>query len=73
MSTKRKRHYKETIRDRIISLRLTAEEWHQLRARSCRHCRSAAALIRARIDDLIGTEGQEIPPPRAHGEIVNKD
>ena len=45
--------YKEIIRDRVVTLRLNAEELHRLKANALRAGKPASRLIRERMADLI--------------------
>ena len=53
MATKR-HSYKEVIRKKIVSIRLTEEEFLRLRVGGLRTKRSVSALLRDRMTDLIG-------------------
>lgn len=52
-----KRHgYKEIIRAKIVSLRLSEEEFLRLRVSGLQSKRTVSALLRERVADLIGIE-----------------
>ena len=54
MKTKRKKHYKEVRREKIICLRLSREEFLRIKADSLRDRTPVARMVRDKIADLIG-------------------
>ena len=51
---KTERHYKEVIRDKVISIRLNEEEFLRLKANALRDRTSVSKMVRDRMMALIG-------------------
>ena len=49
---KKKRRYKEVIRDRIVSLRMNEQEFFRLKANALRDRTSVSRLVRDRVTEL---------------------
>ena len=63
----KKRRYKDVVRERVVSVRLSEAEFFRLKASGLGSRRSMSALLRARMADLIGGAA-EAP---AGGTVVN--
>ena len=50
---KRERHYKEVIRSKVLSLRLTDEEFLRLKANALRDRMSVSKMVRNGVTELI--------------------
>ncbi len=59
-----RRHYKDVIRTRVVSMRLNEQEFHLLKASGLRERKPMSKLLRARMSDLI--EGM---PARAEATL----
>lgn len=61
---KTERHYKEVIKDKVISIRLNEEEFLRLKANALRGRTSASKLVRDRLTELIDgmTTGAAVSP-----------